>query len=52
MNLLLIDEIKSFNKTKKHIENTWIYIPYTTIVFLCIVFATSIPTFLNKFNFK
>ena len=52
MNLLLIDEIKSFNKTKKHIENTWIYIPYTTIVFLCIVFAFSVPTFLNKFKFK
>ena len=50
MNLLLIDELKSFNKTKKHVENNWIYIPYTTIIFLCIVFVTSIPTFLNKFK--
>jgi hypothetical protein len=52
MNLLLISEIKSFNNTKQHVENAWIYVPYTTIIFLSIVFATSVPTFLNKFNFK
>lgn len=52
LNLLLIKEIKTFNNTKKHVENSWIYVPYTTIVFLCVVFATSVPTFLNKFNLK
>lgn len=52
MNLLLIDELNSFKKTKKHIENTWIYVPYTTIIFISIVFATSVPSFLNKFNLK
>ena len=52
LNLLLINEIQTFNKTKKHVENSWIYVPYTTIVFLCVVFATSVPTFLNKFIFK
>ena len=52
MNLLLIKELKSFNKTKKHVENSWIYVPYVTIIFLCVVFATSVPTFLNKFKFK
>jgi len=52
LNLLLINELNTFKNTKKHIENNWIYVPYTTIVFLCIVFASSVPTFLNKFNFK
>ena len=51
LNMLLINELKSFSKTKKHVEDTWIYVPYATILFLCVVFATSVPTFINKFNF-
>lgn len=48
LNYLVITELNSFEYSKHHIENTWIYVPYISIIFLTCILFTSIPGFYKK----
>ena len=52
LNYLLIIELNSFDASKHHIENTWIYVPYISIVFLSCVLFISVPGFYKKIRGK
>lgn len=52
LNYLLIIELNSFDASKHHIENTWIYVPYISIVFLSCVLFISVPGLYKKIRGK
>ena len=48
LNYLLIIELNSFDDSKHHVENTWIYVPYISIVFLSCVLFIKVPELYKK----
>lgn len=48
LNYLLIIELNSFDAGKHHVENTWIYVPYISIVFLSCVLFIKLPELYKK----